>query len=158
MTEVAALGEHEERAIGAACFAALDLLGLPEDAAPGIIHQEIHEFLCRQNTRAGLFRRKPPMPLGEDCPMALGSLWGRAVCREFGWEWIVAKRGDWTGLGIVDPRRKHLALALSYFDGLIKVHPESANLPALQLSNCIKAGNLPVAEDGALVLIAHSGS
>jgi hypothetical protein len=122
------------------------------------VHKEIHEFLCRQNTRSGLLRRRPEMPLGDDCPMALGALWGSEICKEFGWTWVLAKHGDWTGLGVSDSERRYLALALDYFDDLIGVHPEAANLPALQLYNCIKAGNLPVADPDSFTLIAHSNS
>src|SRR5689334_17185610 len=100
MTTAAPPGEMEEQMIGAACHAAREVLELPVDADPATVHQSIHQFLCHQNTRTGLFRKRPPLPLGEDCPVAMGALWGAAICEEFGWSWVIAKRGDWAGLGI----------------------------------------------------------
>ena len=148
----------DDQMIAEASAAARQILGISGETSSDAVHRAIHDFLCRQNTKSGVLRRRPAMPLGEDCPMALGALWGSEICREFDWDWIVAQNGGWTGLGIADPERKYLALALNYFEGLIYVHPEAANLPAIQLYNCIKAGKFPKSSPGALTLIAHSGS
>ncbi|MFC7339651.1 hypothetical protein ACFQY0_20875 [Haloferula chungangensis] len=158
MTTANPTSEMDDQMISEASAAARQVLGISGDTSSDTVHQSIHDFLCRQNTKSGLLRRSPAMPMGEDCPMALGALWGSEICREFGWDWIVAQQGDWTGLGVADPERRYLALALNYFEGLIHVHPEVANLPALQLYNCFKAGKFPDSVPGALTLIAHSKS
>jgi hypothetical protein len=158
MTTSSAITEIDEQMIAEAAAAAREVLEIGEDTSSDAVHQSIHDFLCRQNTKTGLLRRRPAMPLGEDCPMALGALWGSEICREFGWNWIVAHHGEWSGLGVADPERKYLALALNYFEGLIHFHPEVANLPALQLYNCFKADKFPDSAPDALTLIAYSES
>lgn len=146
------LSDTDREIILHAKIAAQQMLRISEDASPKKVQERINEFLV------GLAEETEINTLGEDCSIALGALWGDAICSEFGWEWIIAEYGNWLGIGISDPDRLYLALALNYFDTLIQVHPVEANLPSLQLYNCIKAGNLPDSKKRSYVLIAHSGS
>ncbi len=127
----------EKRMLRQASAAALSLLSLTRSAKPEKIATRIEDFV------EGLFSRKVKNLLGEDAAMALGALWGEAICIACGWEWVVAQHGRWKGLGIADSERRYLALPLSYFTFLLANPPKDIHLPSLQLYNCITKGNMP---------------
>src|SRR6267142_1099535 len=148
------LSDKEREEIAVAFEFAVRDLNVDVNEAPSVLQQKIDDYLVEYDET----REVQDPNLVSHTAIALGAFWGNQICREFGWEWIVAKHGSWEGIGITDQARRFLALPLQYFESLILVAPEKANLPSLQLYNAIKGGNMPAATPNQYVLVAHGES
>jgi len=154
VTSERSLSDKEREEIEEAIEFAVKDLNVDIGQPPSVLQRKIHDYLVEYDET----REVQDPDLVSHTALGLGALWGEQICREFGWEWIVAKRGSWEGIGITDERRRFLALPLQYFDSLVLLSPDKANLPSLRLYNAIKAGNMPAANPNQYVLVAHGGS
>lgn len=123
------------------------LFGLEPGFDPVKAQELIESFLERY--RAGSVEG----PLDEHAAAYLGIFWGMTIVLEYGWDWVSIIHGDWRGFGVADPKRKYLALPISFFHTLMH---EEAGLqmpgPAVRFK-AIGANYLPRSKPKAFTVI-----
>lgn len=79
-----------------------------------------------------------------DTALSLATLWGDAVCREFGWYWACLEYEGQDLYAVVSPNRALACFPLNDINTLLQ-DPESDNCAILSF-NMIKAGKIPHSE------------
>jgi len=143
----AAPSRKDRMAVRDGADAAAQMLGLTGAETPEGVVQKIQQFL--EDFAAGATEN----PLGDNAAVALGALWGNAICDAYGWQWIVPKHGRWRSLGVADPERSYLALPFDFFHKLMNDDPEGETPGPLVRFHAIGASHLPVSDPKTYTVI-----
>lgn len=104
----------QEVAMQAAAFLGVDL----HSDSPSSIVRSVDECVFRTQKGDG-----PKLPKGEQIEGFLGTLWGEAMIREFGWNWskvILHEHEDVTAIGIFPPDRSLAIYPFHFIFGCIE--------------------------------------
>lgn len=116
-----------------------ELVGVTVDAEPHDIVAAIDRFLSKP-TKAGWFKK---VDNWTDRALPLGSLWGSAMSREFGWQWanlIQHDHNDFKVIALVNGDRSLAIFPFHYCFGCL----ENNVTPTVLLAfNMLKAGTIP---------------
>jgi hypothetical protein len=82
----------------------------------------------------------------QDYAIALGCLWGQAVCDALGWEWCAVKKGDAKVFSVASPNRSHHVPPMQFLQNQLRRRGADAEITSLLLFNMLKAGDLPPAK------------
>ncbi len=115
-----------------------ELVGVKVDAAPKVIVDAINRFLSKPK-KAGWFKKVDNW----DRALPIGSLWGSAMAREFGWHWadlIQHDHDDFKVIAIVNGDRSLAIFPFHYCFGCL----ENNVTPTVLLAfNMLKDGAIP---------------
>jgi hypothetical protein len=93
--------------------------------------------------------------LDENAAAYLGVFWGMTIVLAYGWDWVAVTHGDWRGFGVADPKRKYLALPISFFHTLMRDEAgQQMPGPALRFK-AIGANYLPPSTAKAFTVITN---
>lgn len=116
-----------------------ELVGISVDAEPKEIVDAINRFLT-QPKKAGWFSK---VDNWQDRALPIGSLWGTAMMREFGWQWanlIQHDHNDFEVIALVNGDRSLAVFPFHYCFGCLENHVTPTVLLAF---NMLKAGTIP---------------
>jgi hypothetical protein len=120
------------------------LVGTSVDAATEDIVDAINRFLTKPK-KGGWFAK---IDNWEDRALPIGSLWGAAMVREFGWSWaslIQHDHDDFKAIALVNEDRSLSIFPFHYCFGCL----ENKATPTVLLAfNMLKAGTIPQQEAG----------
>lgn len=119
-----------------------EIVGLSVDAKPEEIVDAINRFLTKPK-KPGWFSK---VDNWDDRALPIGSLWGAAMVREFGWQWASLTQhdhDDFKAIALVNSDRSLAIFPFHYCFGCL----ENNVTPTLLLAfNMLKAGKIPQQE------------
>lgn len=121
-----------------------ELVRVAGDDGPGKVVEAIHAFVSRPPGGEGVDN-------WTDRALPLGSLWGRQMVRQFGWEWagvVFHDRGDSKAVGVFSKDRSLAIYPWHFVYGCLENGVPSTILLAF---NMLLAGAVPAQEPGAYV-------
>jgi len=121
-----------------------ELVGTSVDAEPEKIVDAINRFLTKPK-KGGWFSK---VDNWDDRALPIGSLWGAAMVREFGWTWaslIQHDHDDFKAIAVVNEDRSLAVFPFHYCFGCLESNVTPTPLLAF---NMLRAGKIPQQEAG----------
>ncbi len=119
-----------------------ELVGTSVDAEPSAIADAINRFLTKPK-KSGWFSK---VDNWDDRALPIGSLWGTAMVRQFGWHWASLTqhdRDDFKAVAVVSDDRSLAIFPFHYCFGCLENHVPPTVLLAF---NMLDAGRIPQQE------------
>ncbi|MCO8123285.1 hypothetical protein NHH03_16165 [Stieleria sp. TO1_6] len=119
-----------------------ELVGTSVDAEPAVIVEAINSFLAKPK-KAGWFAK---VDNWDDRALPIGSLWGHAIARKFGWQWASLTQhdhDDFKAIAIVNDDRSLAVFPFHYCFGCLENHVPPTVLLAYNMLDAAKIPQQP---------------
>jgi hypothetical protein len=116
-----------------------ELVGITVDAYPQEIVAAINHFLTKPK-KVGWLKK---LDNWEDRALPIGSLWGSAMSREFGWQWVNLIQHDHNDFKVIALVNGDRSLAIFPFHYCFGCLENNVTPTVLLAFNMLKAGTIP---------------
>lgn len=108
------LNESEQGEVESFLAKGYNLLGMPADSKPDDLQEAIQTWLSDYRAK----KRSSPMDT-EDTSLALGCVWGQALCKSGGWQWAAVDRGKSEMYGVVSSGREYAVFPMQNIHAIL---------------------------------------